>query len=67
MKKVLFMTKNLEMGGVSKALINIIKYIDLEKYDVTVISLFDKNDYGDCFDKRIKTKVIFKKNKFFEI
>lgn len=67
MKKVLFMTKNLEMGGVSKALINIIKYIDLEKYDVTVISLLDKNDYGDCFDKRIKTKVIFKKNKFFKI
>lgn len=67
MKKILFMTKNLQMGGVSKALINIIKYINLNKYEVTVISLFDKNDYGECFDERVKNKVIFKNNKYIKI
>lgn len=60
MKKVLFLTNNLQMGGVSKALINIVKCMDLDKYDVTILTLFNKNDYGECFDKRVKNKVIFK-------
>ena len=62
MKKVLFVLHTLQVGGAEKALINILKNIDKNKFSVTVLSLVDDGPLLDEVKsiKGINYKYIFK-------
>ena len=47
MEKLLFVVHTLQVGGAEKVLLNILKNIDKEKYDVTVLALVDDGIYVD--------------------
>ena len=38
-KKIMFMIHTLQIGGAEKVLVNLLKYIDKSKYDITVIAI----------------------------
>ncbi len=39
MKKVLFVVHTLQMGGAEKVLLNLLKNLNKEKYDITVLAI----------------------------
>ena len=47
MKKILLMVDNLDEGGVSKVLFDLLDNIDKEKYDITVMALYNNGIYKD--------------------
>lgn len=53
MKKVLFISNSLGLGGSEKAMSEMINRMNLEKYDITVLSLNKTKSYVS-FDSRIK-------------
>lgn len=53
MKKILFISNSLGLGGSEKAMVEMIKHMNLEKYEITVLSL-NKADSYFLFDDRIK-------------
>ena len=53
MKKILFITNSLGLGGSEKAMAEMINRMDLDKYDITVLSLNSSDKYVS-FDSRIK-------------
>lgn len=64
MKKVLFLIHDLGGGGAEKVLVNLANHLDRDKFDVTVMALFDVGvnkgritshvHYKGCFRKMIK-------------
>lgn len=62
MEKLLFVVHTLQVGGAEKVLLNILKNIDKEKYDVTVLALVDDGIYVDKVKEidGVKYKYIFK-------
>ena len=42
MRKILFMIHDLSVGGAEKVLVNLVNNMDHEKFDVTVLALFDE-------------------------
>lgn len=53
MKKVLFITNSLGLGGSEKAMTEMINRMDLEKYEITILSLNSSRNYF-TFDSKIK-------------
>lgn len=53
MKKILFLSNSLGLGGSERAMSEMIKRMDLSQYDITVLSL-NKSDCYVSFDPRIK-------------
>lgn len=53
MKKVLFITNSLGLGGSEKAMAEMVNRMDLQKYDITVLSLNSSDNYV-TFDPKIK-------------
>ena len=47
MKKVLLMVDNLDQGGVSKVLFDLLDNVDKKKYDITVMALYNNGIYKD--------------------
>ena len=47
MKKILFVNGHLNVGGVEKSLIDILKNINYEKYEVDLILFEDLGDYHE--------------------
>ncbi len=45
MKKVLFVVHTLQMGGAEKVLLNLLKNINKEKYEITVLAIVDDGIY----------------------
>ena len=41
MKKILFIIHDLGHGGAEKVLVNLVNHMDRNKFDITVMSLFD--------------------------
>lgn len=41
MKRVLFLIQDLRGGGAEKVLVNLVNHLDREKYDITVLTIFD--------------------------
>ena len=41
MIKILFMIPNLGHGGAEKVLVNLVNHMDKEKFDITVMALYD--------------------------
>ena len=60
MKKILFFIPNLMHGGAEKVLVNLVNNLHIEKYDITLQTLFDigvnkkylkkKDPWQDFFD-----------------
>lgn len=69
MKKILFMIHDLMGGGAEKVLVNMVNNMSAEKYDITVLALFDEGVYKQALNKNIHYKYFFKKsfngNKYF--
>ncbi len=54
MKKILFLMEDLGGGGAERVLINLVNHMDREKFDITVMTLFDKGVNADSLDKDIR-------------
>ena len=61
MKKVLFFIPSLAGGGAEKVLTNLVNNIDLDKFDITVLSLFNYGIHKKNLRKEIEYKFIFKR------
>lgn len=53
-RKVLFASYNLDIGGIEKALINLLNNLDYDKYDVTLILEHKKGILLDKLNKNVK-------------
>ena len=53
MKKVLFVVDEKRMGGVSILLRDILRFINIKKYDIDIMVLHNNGDYLDDLDKRV--------------
>ena len=60
-KKVLFLINSLRGGGAEKVLVNLVNYLDANKYDITVGVLFGDGVNKQFLHQNIKVKRFFKK------
>lgn len=58
--KLLFMIPNLSHGGAEKVLVNLVNHMDKEKYDITVMTLFDVGVNKQYLNHEIKYKYVFR-------
>ena len=61
MKKILFLIPNLMYGGAERVLVNLVNNLDKNKYDITVMTLFDVGVNKEFLNSEIRYKYIFKK------
>ena len=54
MKKIAFLANNLDIGGIERAILNYLKYIDKSKYDITLFLDDASGIYYDQVPKEIK-------------
>lgn len=59
MKKVLIFVDSLNEGGVSKVLLDLLENINRDKYDITVMTLYNQGIYIDNIKKYAKYKYCF--------
>ena len=59
--KVLFMIHDLMHGGAEKVLVNLVNNMDKEKYDITVLTLFDVGVNKQFLAEHIRYKTVFRK------
>ena len=62
MKKVLFLIRDLGHGGAEKVLINLVNHMDRDKFDITVMTLFDEGVNKQFLAPHIKYKSCLKKS-----
>lgn len=62
MKKVLFLIRDLGHGGAEKVLVNLVNHMDRNKFDITVMTLFDEGINKQFLAPHIKYKTCFKKS-----
>lgn len=62
MIKVLFMIPNLGHGGAEKVLINLVNHMDLEKFQITIMALYDEGVNKQFLSSDIEYKACFKKS-----
>lgn len=60
MKKVLFLIHDLGQGGAEKVLVNLVNNISKEKFDVTVMSIFDVGENRKYLSPSVHYKYCFK-------
>ena len=58
-KKVLFLLESFAGGGVEKVFIDLINHMDVNKYDITVMSIWDYGIRKKDLRKDIRYKSIF--------
>ena len=61
MKKILFLIHDLGPGGAEKVLVNLVNHMDREKFDITVMTLFDVGVNRQYLAKHIHYRSCFKK------
>lgn len=61
MQKMLFLIHDLGQGGAEKVLVNLVNNMDTEKFDITVMTLFDVGVNRQFLNKYIKYKSVFRK------
>lgn len=62
MKKLLFLIRDLGHGGAEKVLVNLVNHMDRDKFDITVMTLFDEGVNKQFLAPHIKYKTCFKKS-----
>lgn len=63
MIRVLFLIPNLGHGGAEKVLVNLVNYMNKQKFDITVLTLYDDNGINKKFlSQDIKYKYCFRKS-----
>lgn len=62
MKKILFLIRDLGHGGAEKVLINLVNHMDRDKFDITVMTLFNEGVNKQYLAPHIKYKTCFKKS-----
>ena len=62
MKKVLFLIRDFGHGGAEKVLVNLVNHMDRDKFDITVMTLFDEGVNKQFLSPHIKYKTCFKKS-----
>lgn len=58
MKKILFMIKNMNIGGTEKSLLNILCEIPQKEYEVTILMLENKGEFLNDIPRGIKVKTL---------
>ena len=61
MKKILFLIHDLGPGGAEKVLVNLVNHMDREKFDITVMTLFDVGVNRQYLAEHIHYRTCFKK------
>lgn len=61
MEKVLFMIPNLLHGGAEKVLVNLVNNMDVNKFEITVMCLFDQGVNKQFLKEHIQYKYCYKK------
>ena len=59
-KKILFFHYDLKGGGAERVLINLLQHLDLDKYDVTLYTIFRNGPHVNSIPKGIKYKYFFR-------
>lgn len=69
MKKIAFLIHDLMGGGAEKVLVNMVNNLNPEKYDITIVTLFDEGVHKNSFNSNVHYKYFMKKsfngNKYF--
>lgn len=60
-KKILFFHYDLQGGGAERVLVNLLKFIDYTKYDVTLKTIFGAGPYVDAVPESVKFCSVFKR------
>lgn len=66
MKKLLFVVHTLQVGGAEKVLLNLLKNINKEKYDITVLALVNDGLYVEDIKQIENVKYQYVFNSFFK-
>ncbi|MFI1743934.1 glycosyltransferase [Thalassobellus sediminis] len=61
MKKILFVHPDLRGGGAEKVLVNMINSLDVNKYQIILLTIFEEGINKEILSNRIKHKYVFKK------
>ena len=56
MKKLVFFSKNMGIGGLEKSLLNLLNSLDLDRYQVTLVLEEKQGDFLKLLDRRIKVE-----------
>ena len=59
-KKILFGITNLKLGGAERVLVDIVNNI-CDKYDITILTMYNKGEFESELDKRVKLISMFNK------
>lgn len=57
-KKILFINGHLNSGGVEKSLVDILRHLDYNKYDVELLLFEGLGDYVDLLPKELKVRLV---------
>ncbi len=60
--KILFMIPNLGHGGAEKVLVNLVNHMNKQKFDITVMTLYDEGVHKDSLKAHISYKTCFKRS-----
>ena len=60
-KKILFFHYNLDGGGAERVLVNLLKYLDYNKYDITLKTIFGVGPYVNDVPEQVKFQCVFKR------
>lgn len=68
-KKLLFVVASLGGGGAERAMVNLINYLDKDKYDINIVIFEDKRDYRKDLPSAVKVVCLDKRNRwdFFKL
>lgn len=61
MKKIMFFIPNLKGGGAEKVLVNLVNNMNLDKYEITILLLFNEGINIQNVNDKVKINYIFKK------
>ncbi|GAA0768052.1 glycosyltransferase [Clostridium subterminale] len=67
MKKIIFLTQNLDGGGAERVLVDTVNNLDASKYDITIMTVQNKGIYREQLNSNIKYRTLNPfKNVFIE-